>query len=200
MISIYFPEEPNIQEKTAVRSFWESLRLVFIMNLLDVTRVSTRLNVHEKCHTFQIFVKGSPFQQTQLFLSNWWWPRVFCHVKTSRVRGNWGQKNAHADTLDVTTGTQILLSSLAPSLHWVWVYSYWIFNMKRAPEVSIIFEFERLKLTFIPNHFKYFISMFRMCRCTQSCTSVWKVGLFVTWRAHFMDSKVHIHFITNKKF
>ena len=30
MISIYFPEEPNIQEKTAVRSFWESLRLVLM--------------------------------------------------------------------------------------------------------------------------------------------------------------------------
>jgi len=29
MISIYFPEEPNIQEKTAVRSFWESLSILY---------------------------------------------------------------------------------------------------------------------------------------------------------------------------
>ena len=50
MISIYFPEEPNIQEKTAVRSFWESLRLVFIMNLLkDVTRVKTILSILYPC-------------------------------------------------------------------------------------------------------------------------------------------------------
>ena len=35
MISIYFPEEPNIQEKTAVRSFWESLRMVLTTKISD---------------------------------------------------------------------------------------------------------------------------------------------------------------------
>ena len=55
-----------------------------------------------------------------------------------------------------------------------------------------------LNYFYYQNHFKYFISMFGMCRCTQSCTSVWKIGLFITWRAHFMDSKVYIHLIYRK--
>ena len=36
------------------------------------------------------------------------------------------------------SGTQILFTSLAPSSHWVW--QYWIFNMKREPEIATIFE------------------------------------------------------------
>jgi len=31
----------------------------------------------------------------------------------------------------ITTVTQILLTSLAPSSHWVWAYSYWILNKER---------------------------------------------------------------------
>ena len=34
---------------------------------------------------------------------------------------------------------QISMPSLTPSSHWVWVYSYWILNVKRAPEMASIF-------------------------------------------------------------
>ena len=35
---------------------------------------------------------------------------------------------------------------LAPSLHWVWVYSNWILNVKRAPERASLFYFEMIIL------------------------------------------------------
>ena len=37
----------------------------------------------------------------------------------------------------ILSETQILSTSLAPSWHWVWEYSYWIRNMKWASEISI---------------------------------------------------------------
>ena len=36
------------------------------------------------------------------------------------------------------------MTYLAPSLNWVWVYSYWILNVKRAPNMSSSFYFEML--------------------------------------------------------
>ena len=44
----------------------------------------------------------------------------------------------------VISGSPILLTSLAPSSHWVWVYPYWILNLKRAPEMSSWFVPQRL--------------------------------------------------------
>ena len=38
----------------------------------------------------------------------------------------------------------ILLTSRAPSSHWVWAYSYWILNAKRAPEMWKILRLRRL--------------------------------------------------------
>ena len=42
----------------------------------------------------------------------------------------------------IISGNQILLTSLAPSSHWVWVI--WNLNMKRASEMSTIFESQKL--------------------------------------------------------
>ena len=38
----------------------------------------------------------------------------------------------------VTPIYQISMPSLASSSHWVWVYSYWILNVKRAPEMASV--------------------------------------------------------------
>ena len=61
---------------------------------------------------------------------------------------NWGFKMADKITVAnlnhfylklIIPMYQILLTSLAPSAHLVWVYSYWILNVKMAPEMSTIF-------------------------------------------------------------
>ena len=44
----------------------------------------------------------------------------------------------------VTPIYQISMPSLASSSHWVWVYSYWILNVKRAPEMASIFDIRGL--------------------------------------------------------
>ena len=46
----------------------------------------------------------------------------------------------------ITTVTEILLTSVAPSSHWIWVYSYWTLNLKMAPEISTIFGLQLLQL------------------------------------------------------
>ena len=80
MISIYFPEEPNIQEKTAVRSFWESLRLVFIMNLLRCNQVVREMAEITPNHSSFSYVMRNEF--------------FYQHAKTNRVRGNCGKKRS----------------------------------------------------------------------------------------------------------
>ena len=48
----------------------------------------------------------------------------------------------------------------APYLHWVWVNSYLILNMMRAPEMSTLFDFQRLP-SFFRSFFQIFIKKFQ---------------------------------------
>ena len=54
----------------------------------------------------------------------------------------------------------LLRGKVAPSLHWVWVNSYLILNMRRAPEMSTLFDFQRLP-SFFRSFFQIFIKKFQ---------------------------------------
>ena len=53
-------------------------------------------------------------------------------------------------SFSIITVTQILLTSLAPSFHWVWIYWNWILSVKRAPESKI---FDLQWLEYVVGHF-----------------------------------------------
>ena len=63
----------------------------------------------------------------------------FCN---DRLRDVW--LVLHLPVFPITTGTQILLTSLVRSSRWLWANSHWTFNMRWAPEITTIFESQRL--------------------------------------------------------
>ena len=69
-----------------------------------------------------------------------------------QINPNWMLVVLIRCSFTIITVTQILLTSLAPSLHWVCIiYWYRILSMKRTPELSAIFELQWLE--YVVGHF-----------------------------------------------
>ena len=62
---------------------------------------------------------------------------------------------------------QTLLTSLAPSLHWVWISLYWVWNVERAPKMATRFVLQWLihkPLPFMKVHNQMLLEILNMDR------------------------------------